>query len=88
MCFERVVEEWPGVFWHEEAQSMLIVYADDFKFVAKIGEHDALWAAIRRVIDMDPNPSTVCFLGRSHERITTTANRVHYLLDNHPLYHP
>ena len=29
-------------------------YVDDFKLAAKHGEHDALWAAIRGVIDMDP----------------------------------
>ena len=28
------------------------------------------------------------FLGCTHERYTTTAVKVQYLLSNHPLYHP
>ena len=47
-------EERPGVYWHEETKSLLIVYFDDFKLSAKAEHHDALWAEIRKVIDMDP----------------------------------
>ena len=67
---------------------MLIVYVDDFKLAAKSGEHDAIWKSIRKVIDMDPETADGRFLGRSHERFTTSAKQVHYLLDNHPGYHP
>ena len=28
--FERLAEEWQGVFWHEETRSLLLVYVDDF----------------------------------------------------------
>ena len=30
-----LAEEWLGVYWHEEATSLLIVYVDDFKLAAK-----------------------------------------------------
>ena len=63
---------------------MLIVYEDDFKLAAETGEHDALWEAIREVIDMDPETPDGRFLGRFHERGTTTAASGHTLLDNHP----
>ena len=52
--FERLAEEWQGVYWHKSSRSMLIVYVDDFKLAAKHGEHDAIWKSIRNVIDMDP----------------------------------
>ena len=86
--FERLAEEWQGVFWHEKTRSLLIVYVDDFKLAAKTGEHDALWTSIRAVIDMDPETLDGRFLGCSHERVTTTARYVHDILDNHPGYHP
>ena len=86
--FERLAEEWPGVFWHKKTRSMLIVYVDDFKLAARHGEHDALWKSIRQVIDMDPETLDGRFLGCSHERFTTSARRVHDLLDNHPACHP
>ena len=41
MGFDRIAEEWPGVFWHEETMSLLIVYVRDFRLAAKVGEHDA-----------------------------------------------
>ena len=86
--FSRLAEEWPGVFWHEETRSFLVVYVDDFKLAAKHGEHDALWAAIRGVIDGDPETLDGRCLGCSHERFATTAQQVHTILDNHPVYHP
>jgi hypothetical protein len=76
------------VFWHIATHSLLIVYVDDFKLAAKYREHDALWAAIRKVIDMDPETVDGRFLGCSHKRFTTTAKCVSDMLDNHPAYHP
>ncbi len=67
---------------------MLIVYVDDFKLAAKAEAHDAIWASIRKVIDMDPETLDGRFLGCSHERFTTTAGRVSDILDSHPGYHP
>ena len=67
---------------------MLIVYVDDFKLAAPNGEHDALWASIRSVIDMDPETLDGRFLGCVHERFTTPARNVMSMLDNHPSYHP
>ncbi len=84
----RLAEEWPGTFWHQETGSMMIVYVDDFKLAAKHAEHDALWAAIRKVIDMDPETLDGRFLGCSHERFTTSVRNVSSLLDQHPGYHP
>ncbi len=78
--FERLAEEWQGVFWHEETCSLLIVCVDDFKLAAKHQEHDAIWKSIRAVIDMDPETLGGRFLGCSHERITTTAANVHTIL--------
>ena len=86
--FVRLAEEWPGVFWHEKTRSMLIVYVDDFKLAAKSEAHDAIWASIREVIDMDPETMDGRFLGCSHERFTTSAGRVSDILDSHPGYHP
>ena len=86
--FTRLAEEWQGVFWHERTRSLLIVYVDDFKPAALHGEHDALWASIRGVIDMDPETADGRCLGCSHERFTTTAKHVHEMLGNHPEYHP
>ncbi len=84
----RLAEEWPGTFWHQKTGSMMIVYVDDFKLAAKHAEHDALWAAIREVIDMDPETLDGRFLGCSHERFTTSVSSVSWLLDQHPEYHP
>ncbi len=84
----RLAEEWPGTFWHQKTGSMMIVYVDDFKLAAKHAEHDALWAAIRKVIDMDPETLDGRFLGCSHERFTTSVRSVSSLLDQHPGYHP
>jgi hypothetical protein len=84
----RLAEEWPGTFWHQKTGSMMIVYVDDFKLAAKHAEHDALWAAIRKVIDMDPETLDGRFLGCSHERFTTSVRSVSSLLDQHPEYHP
>ena len=81
------MQEWPGVFWHGETKS-LTVYVDDFKLAARVGAHDATWSDIRRRIDMDPETLDGRFLRCSHERYTTTASKMQYLLDNHPLYHP
>ena len=67
---------------------MLIVYVDDFKPAARIGEHDAIWNSIRKVIDMDPETADGRFLGCSHERFTTSAKQVHVVLGNHPGYNP
>jgi hypothetical protein len=50
----KSAEERPGVYWHEETKSLTIVYVDDFKLSAKAGMHDALWADIRKAIDMYP----------------------------------
>ncbi len=61
--YERIAEEWPGVYWHEETKALLIVYVDDFKLAAKAGDHDRLWAAIRGVIDMDAESLDGRFLG-------------------------
>ena len=85
--FSSLAEEWPGVFWHDATRSLLIVYVDDFKLAARKEEHDALWKSIRKVINMDPETLDGRFLGCSHERFTTTAGKVHTLLDNHPGYH-
>ncbi len=84
----RLAEEWPGAYWHKKTGSMMIVYVDDFKLAAKHAEHDALWAAIRKVIDMDPETLDGRFLGCSHERFTTSVRSVSSLLDQHPGYHP
>ena len=84
----RLAEEWPGVYWHEETKSLLIVYVDDFKLAAKAEFQDRLWAGIRRVIDMDPETLDGRFLGCSHERYEATASQVSWLLENHPAYHP
>ena len=67
---------------------MLIVSVDDFKLAARHAEHGALWSAIRKVIDMDPDAVDGRFLGCSHERFVTSARNVSSLLDQHPLYHP
>ncbi len=45
--FERLAEEWPGVFWRDKTRSMLIVYVDDCKLAAKAEAHDAIWRSIR-----------------------------------------
>ena len=74
--YTRLAEEWPGVYWHEETKSLLIVYVDDFKLAAKAEMHDRLWAAIRRVIDMDPETLDCRFLGCSHERYEATASQL------------
>ncbi len=37
---------------------------------------------------MDPEILDGRFLGCSHERVTTPARKMKYLLDNHQLYHP
>jgi hypothetical protein len=74
--FERIAEEWPGVFWHTEAKSLIIFYVEDFKLAARVQEHDALWSAIRRVIDIDPETLDGRFLGCSHERFTTRAEQM------------
>ena len=66
----------------------MIVYVDDLKFAAKTGEHVALWASIRAVIDMDPETLGGRLLGCSHERITTAAAGVHAVLGRHPASHP
>ena len=76
----RLAEERQGVAWHEKTRSPLVVYVDDFKIAAKHGEHDALWASIRRVIDMDPETLDGRFLGCSRERVTTTAQYVDTIL--------
>ncbi len=55
---------------------------------ARHAEHDALWSAIRKVIDMDPETVDGRFLGCSHERFVTSARNVSSLLDQHPLHHP
>ena len=39
ISYARIAEEWPEVFWHEEAKSLLSVYTNDFKLAAKVGEH-------------------------------------------------
>ena len=75
--YTSIAEEWPGVYWHEPTRAMLIVYVDDFKLAARVADHDALWKAIRKVIDMDPKPSTAAFLGvrtnaSPHQRRTST----------------
>ena len=51
------------MLWHEKTRSMLIVYVVDFRLAAKLGEHDALWASIRAVIDMGPETLGGRFLG-------------------------
>ena len=33
--FERLAEEWQGVYWLKATRSMLIVYVGDFKPAAK-----------------------------------------------------
>ncbi len=78
------------MFWHEDtkSKSQLIVYVDDFKLAANAGLHDALWAEIRKVIDMYPETSDGRFLGCSHERYDTVASKLEGMLDNHPIYHP
>ena len=72
----------------QETRSMLIVYVDDFKLAAKVEEHGKFWASILGVTDMDPETLDGRFLGCSHERFTTTASQVQYLLDYNPFYHP
>ena len=84
----RLAEEWPGVYWHDETKSLLIVYVDDFKLAAKAEFQDRLWADIRRVIDMDPETLDGRFLGCSHERYEATASQLSWMLDNHPIYDP
>ena len=66
--YTQLAEEWPVVYWHEETKSLRIVYVDDFKLAAKAGMHDALWAEIRKVIDVDPDALGGRFLGCSHEK--------------------
>ena len=67
---------------------MISVYVDDFKLSAKTKHHEALWAEIRKVIDMDPEALDGRFLGCSHERYDTVALKLEGMLDNHPIYHP
>ena len=86
--YRKAAEEWPVVYWHEETKSLLIVYVDDFKLSAKAGMHDALWAEIRKAIDVDPETLDGRFLGCSHERYDTAASKLEDMLDNHPIYHP
>ncbi len=86
--WEKLAEERQGCFWHRKTSSMMIVYVDDFKLTAKHKEHDALWSAIRGVIEMDPETVDGRFLGCTNERFTTSARNVSSFLDQHPLYHP
>ena len=75
-------------FGYEATKSLLIVYVDDSKLSAKAELHDALWAEIRKVIDMDLETLDGRFRGCSHERYDTVASRLEGMLDNHPIYHP
>ncbi len=85
--YTKAAEEWLGVYWHEETKSLLIAYVDDFKLSTKAERHDALWAEVRKVIDMDPEPLDGRFLGCSHERYDTVASMLEDMLDNHPIWH-
>ncbi len=56
-------EEWSGALWHLSTTSLLIVYVDDFKLLARVELHAELWAAITSVIDNGEGTTDVRFLG-------------------------
>ncbi len=79
---------WSGVFWHESTKSMLLVYSDDFILAANAELHNICRKDIKSVIDMGDETTDGRFLGCVHERYTTTASKVHELLESQPQHHP
>lgn len=50
--WELMSDSWPNVFWKPEIKAFLLVYVDDFKLVARKGDHNELWKELKQVIDM------------------------------------
>ena len=61
--WELMSESWPNVFWKPEIKAFMLVYVDDFKIVARKGDHDRLWNELKQVIDMGEEEEEQRFLG-------------------------
>jgi hypothetical protein len=64
--FERYAN-WRSCFWHEELQSLLIVYVDDFKLVGPAENLPKAWAMIRSKIETTEPTDLALYLGCNHE---------------------
>ena len=78
--FQKLVWEWPGLYWHPEYKALLGIYVDDFKLAAPEKHQNELWKKLRSVITMDPQTDDGRFLGCESTPFTCTVEQVKHCL--------
>ena len=62
------IPEWPGVFYHKETGSILLVYVDDMILCCKLIFKSKLWASIEEGIEFKHEPAQIeRFLGADYQ---------------------
>ena len=75
------------MFWKPEIKVFLLVYVDDFKLIARKGDHNELWKELKQVIDMGAEEEEHRFLGCHYSFFECKVGVVEDLLKQHLSYH-
>ena len=60
------VPEYPGNFFFPDTKLLLSTYVDDLTLAGPSDQHDAFWAKMTSVVDIEPPEPIYRILGRNH----------------------
>ena len=60
------VPEYPGNFFFPDTKLLLSIYVDDLTLAGPSDQHDAFWAKLTSVVDIEPPEPIYRILGRNH----------------------
>jgi len=60
------VPEYPGNFFSPNTKLLLSTYVDDLTLAGPSDQHDAFWAKLTSIVDIEPPEPIYRILGRNH----------------------
>ena len=74
------------LFRHIKTNSLMIIYVDDFRMVAKPDFTPRLWGELRKVLHLDEPEPPGRFLGCCHNYFTSTVKTLSLILSATPSF--
>lgn len=71
------VPEYPGNFYFPDTKLLLSTYVDDLTLAGPSEQHDAFWAKLTSVVDIEPPEPIYRILGRNHVNMSLTQTEGH-----------
>ena len=65
--FEKMGDEWPGCYWHNELELYLVVYVDDMKLSGPKKNVKEGWKRLTKDLKFDQPETAGRFLGCEHK---------------------